>query len=296
MNKNARVIVLGASGFIGRWIASALPENVNAFLVMRDLASSAPNHTVIELDLLDSNGLTKLFADIRPTVIFNLAGYGVDPLERDEKLGQEVNAELPRRLCEVLQHYPDSLLIHTGTALEYGIATGNLDEETEPQPTTWYGKSKLAGTMAILESSVRSIVARLFTVYGPGEHQGRLLPSLMEAAQNNTEIDLTTGTQKRDFTYVEDVADGFMRLARSRPDRNTLVNFASGKLHSVREFVEMAARILQIPQKHLHFGKLPIRETEMAHDNVSTERLQKLIQWTPSTSIEVGIQKTVRSK
>jgi UDP-glucose 4-epimerase len=294
MNENTRAIILGASGFIGRWVARAVPESANTFLVMRAFSKFLKG-TVVELDLLDSSELHKLFKDIRPSIVFNLAGYGVDPLERDEKLGEELNAELPRRICEALRNHPGSLLIHAGTALEYGVATGNLAEETEPQPTTWYGKTKLAGTKTILESSVRSIVARLFTVYGTGEHRGRLLPSLIEAAENKTEIDLTAGTQKRDFTYVEDVADSFIRLAGLRHQQSTLVNVATGKLHSVREFVEMAARILQIPHEHLRFGKLPIRGTEMAHDDVSTEHLRKLIQWTPSTPIDVGILKTVKS-
>jgi nucleoside-diphosphate-sugar epimerase len=296
MNEDTRVIVLGASGFIGGWVSRAIPESARTFLVMRDLASAKSlKRTAIELDLLDSSELRQLFNDVRPSVIFNLAGYGVDPMERDEKLGEEINAELPRRICDALRNHSDSLLIHAGTALEYGIATGNLAEETEPQPTTWYGQTKLAGTKTILESSVRSIVARLFTVYGPGEHRGRLLPSLIEAAENKREIDLTAGIQKRDFTYVQDVADGLIRLAGLRHEQSTLVNLATGKLHTVREFVETAAHTLQIPQKLLHFGKLPTRESEMHHENVSTERLRNLIKWTPSTTIEVGIQKTVRS-
>ena len=295
MNEKTRVIILGASGFIGRCVASKIPESANTFLVMRDLASAKPlKGTAIELDLLDSAELRKLFNDVRPSVIFNFAGYGVDPVERDEKLGEEMNAKLPRRICDALRNHSDSLLIHTGTALEYGIATGNLAEETEAQPTTWYGQTKLAGTKTILESSVGSIVARLFTVYGPGEHRGRLLPSLIEAAENKREMDLTAGTQKRDFTYVEDVADGLIRLAGLRHEQSTLVNLATGKLHTVREFVETAARILKIPQKHLHFGRLPTRESEMQHENVSTERLRNLIKWTPSATIEAGIQKTVK--
>ncbi len=286
----ARAIVLGASGFIGGWVARKVPQNTATFSVARDASSKKLTGTAVELDLLDSTGLHKLFSEIKPSVVFNLAGYGVDPNERDERLAEELNVELPRRICESLGN---ALLVHAGTALEYGTASGNLLEETEPQPTTWYGQTKLAGTKTILESPVLSIVARLFTVYGPGEHAGRLLPSLIEAAQNKTAIDLTAGTQKRDFTYVEDVAEGFIRLADLRPERNTLVNLATGKLHSVREFIETAARVLHIPQEHLHFGKLPVRGTEMAHEDVSTERLRKLIQWTPSTSIEVGIRKTM---
>ena len=77
-------------------------------------------------------------------------------------------------------------MIHVGSALEYGTARGNLNELTAPSPTTLYGRSKLAGTLRVCRAArrrgFRAVTARLFTVYGPGEQPGRLLPSLMAAA------------------------------------------------------------------------------------------------------------------
>jgi UDP-glucuronate decarboxylase len=136
----------------------------------------------------------------------------------------------------------------------------------------------------------------LFTVYGPGEHAGRLLPSLREAARSAGVVPLTAGAQRRDFTYVEDVADGLLRLGLvDHAFAPRALNLATGELHGVREFVEIAARELGIDRSRLQFGALPTRTEEMAHDPVSIESLSALVGWRPSTSIAEGVERTLAS-
>ena len=81
---------------------------------------------------------------------------------------------------------------------------------------------------------MRAVTARLFTVYGPGEHCGRLLPSLIEAARAEKPLELTAGTQLRDLTYVEDVAEGLLRLGLAQAEPGSVVNLATGHLTMVR--------------------------------------------------------------
>lgn len=304
--QNARVIVLGASGFIGRWVARTIPDEAKTYLVVRHFDSSQrlltaynAKGTLIQIDLLNFSDLPRLFSEVQPSIVFNLAGYGVDPTERDSHLMHEINAELPRVICELIKSHHDRAwigqnLIHAGTALEYGTAKGILSEDLTPQPTTLYGISKLAGTKTVLSSALPAMVVRLFNVYGPGEHEGRLLPLLLETARTGKNLALTPGTQKRDFTYVENVAEGWIRLGTSVTGMSgTLVNLATGALQTVREFVEIASHVLGIPADRLRFGELPFRQEEMDHQGVSTERLRKLVQWTPTSSIELGIRKTI---
>ena len=139
---------------------------------------------------------------------------------------------------------------------------------------------------------ITSVTARLFSVYGPGEHPGRLLPSLLEAARNGNHLELTAGKQQRDFTYVEDVVEGLLRLSVTNTLPGDIVNLATGHLTSVRQFVETAARIMGIPDDHLHFGALPTRLEEMQHKPVAVHKLKKLTAWLPSTSVAQGIELT----
>jgi nucleoside-diphosphate-sugar epimerase len=92
---------------------------------------------------------------------------------------------------------------------------------------------------------------------------------------------------------VEDAAEGWIRCGFLSKKIDSPINLATGRLHSVREFVETAARILHIPEDRLQFGKLPFRKEEMDHEGVSTDRLNELLKWVPPTSIESGIGKTI---
>src|SRR5262249_10879150 len=140
---------------------------------------------------------------------------------------------------------------------------------------------------------LKGVTARLFTVYGPGEHQGRLLPSLLESARTGMPLQLTAGPQRRDFTYVEDVAEGLLRLGLVVAQPGAIVNLPTGQLTSVRCFVEQAASLLHISPDQLHFGALPTRLEEMVHSEVTHERLRRLIAWMPPTDIMTGVRRTV---
>jgi nucleoside-diphosphate-sugar epimerase len=146
----------------------------------------------------------------------------------------------------------------------------------------------------VQRNELRGISARLFTVYGPGEHAGRLLPALLAARAASGPIELSAGLQRRDFTYVDDVAEGLLRLGLlPEPLAEGALNLATGRLASVRDFALAAAGVLGIDERRLQFGALPTRPEEMAHDPVSVRRLGDLVGWTPGTSIEEGVQRTV---
>ena len=293
-------LVLGASGFIGRHVAAALIERgAHSVISGRDPHALAgmPAMERIPCDVISANEVTDLIDRVQPAVTFNLAGYGVDPAERDPAIAHRVNTELPAQLAQRLAAVPRARLVHVGSALEYGTVSGDLSEDTPCAPTTLYGQTKLAGSIAIREQSERTglqaLTARLFTVYGPGELAGRLLPALIRTAQTQTPLQLTDGEQQRDFTYVGDVVDGLLRLAKAKAHPGEVINLATGQLETVRRFAERAARVIGLDHELLRFGSLPTRAEEMAHDPVAVRRLRELTDWLPATSIEEGVRKTI---
>ncbi len=307
--RNVRVLVTGASGFVGRWVAGLLSEaEAELYLPARDCSRANKifleyriRGSIFKVDLLDFGILQRMIEEIRPAVIFNLAGYGVDKSERSEDLAFKINAELPKAICSAIASTPmvdtwqGQRLVHVGSAMEYGSAVGDLSERTAARPTTLYGKSKAAGTEAIRsisrESRLAAITARLFAVYGPGESEDRLLPTLIEASRHIRRIELTAGTHKRDFTYVEDVAEALLRLGISGCEPGDVVNVATGTLTPIRSFVQTAAKCLEIEKSRLSFGVLPTRPEEMAHDPVNINKLLNLTKWKPETKISDGIRK-----
>lgn len=306
-----RVIVLGATGFIGRWVARGLCEaGAEVFATVRNPSAAADifalfgiDAEMCEMDLRDENSVRSVYQEVRPSVTFNLAAYGVDPEEQDEELAGQTNVLAIGSICSAVSAVRDSTwpgldIVNVGTAMEYGLTGGDLVESARAKPTTLYGRSKLAGTRALADAcrslGLKGTTARLFSVYGPGESSRRLLPSLIEAAAEKDPIPLTAGTHKRDFVYVEDAAEGLLRLAVAPRPAGEAVNVATGTLSSVRKYVETAGLILGIDRDRLRFGALPTRSEEMSHEPVNVELLRALTGWVPDTTIASGVRKSVQ--
>jgi nucleoside-diphosphate-sugar epimerase len=309
--RGRRALVLGASGFVGRWVARALAAaGAELHLAARDRARlddvgerygfrGAP----WEADLEPAGAVADLVAAVRPAVTFNLAGYGVGPGERDDRLAMRLNGELVAELCAaVAEHggpdWPGPQLVHAGSMLEYGPVAGELREDAPAHPQTPYGRAKLAGTRAVeravADGRLRAVVARLFSVYGPGEMGGRLLPSLLAAARHGTAVELSAGLQRRDFLHVEEVAEALLRLGAAPPDGEPLVHVASGAPIPVREFVAVAARVLGLPPEQLRFGALASPWYENEVTSVARQRLAARTGWLPSRPLHEGIAGTAR--
>lgn len=307
--KGTRVLVLGANGFIGRWVARKLTEaGAELALVVRDRDVAEPvferygvRGIVHAADLMQPGSAAELVKSLEPQLIFNLVGYGVDRRQREEKPAWRLNYDVVRELAIALAAaptvpWPGMRFVHVGTAAEYGSVGGDLREDGAAKPTSAYGRSKLHGTTELLVRAdmlaLRAVCARLFTVYGPGEIAGRLLPTLIAAAREGKPVELTDGVQKRDFTYVEDAAEGLLRLGLAESVEPQVVNVATGKLASVRTFALNAAAVLGLSLDRLRFGAIPTTTDEMEHGDVNVERLRSLVGWVPSTAIPEGVART----
>ncbi len=304
------VLVVGASGFIGRWIARLLTEaGANIQLISRDpyklesvCREYAINGQIVKADLAVPGTFARLSSAFLPDITFNASGYGVYATERDSGLMARVNDDLPGEIVRALSDSPcnsdwsGQRFVHTGTSAEYGMLQNRIVETRTPAPSTLYGKSKLAGTLRIQKTAgvtgVKAIIARLTTIYGPGEGSGRLLPSLLRASVSGNQVELTQGRQERDFTWVGDVAEGLLRLGLTEGGICQVVNLATGRLMTVRDFIEIAAEALEISASQLAFGALPYRRDEVMQGPVSVERLKQLTAWVPSTCISDGVKAT----
>lgn len=307
--RGSRVLVLGASGFIGRWVARLLSQegaslaaavrDRDAFVEVAGRWSIAAECLVI--DVLNAEDVERVIREVSPDIVFNLAGYGVDRSERDGEVMRRINHGLVGQVANCLTRtaatrgWPGRRLVHAGSALELGLVGGVVREDTIPMPHTEYGRTKLAGSRQLqaisAESGLDAVTARAFTVFGAGEHAGRLLPTLRRAARDGSPVRLSAGLQSRDFAYVEDVAAGLLRLGVSRGIPGETVHVASGHLTTVREFAERASRLLGIAPDRLEFGAEAVRDDEMRISGVDVRRLAELTGWAPEADLDTGLRR-----
>ena len=296
-------LVLGASGFLGRWLVRSLREAgarlhgqvCDAGRLPAGLLEPAE---IVTADLEGPGTAARLVDELCPEFVFNLAGYGVAKDERAPEGYQRLNEELPAEIAHALLGNPrtrGAVLLHVGSALEYGAEATSLDEMAPPLPSTDYGTSKLAATLALdaaRDEGLAALTGRAFTVFGLGERPGRLVPSLLAAREGRERIPLSAGTQSRDWIYAEDLARALVELARLDPEpirrreppfEAPALNLASGRLTSVREFTELFARAFGIAEDRLGFGDVPGLAEEMHHPPVPVERLARALGWSPPT-------------
>lgn len=267
------LLLLGASGFLGGALRARLGPPA---------ALHAPTRR--DLDLLDLAALEHTVRTERPSRVVNCAGYGVRPGQEDPALADAINRQLPAWLAR----HAGCPVLHLGSVAELpGPEVPETASHAESH--TLYGRTKHAGTRAVVEAG--GTVARLFSVYGPGEPAHRLLPSLVRAAAQGTALELTDGAQRRDFTFVDDVVEALAALAE-RPLAG-VVNVATGRLTTVRAFAEEAARQLRLPAAALRFGALPTRANELTHLPPPVERLRAHLGTVPSTTVAHGIRRSL---
>lgn len=297
-----RVLVTGGTGFVGqRLLAQAIAHKVDVYSV--SLSGKAPiGSKAYAVDLRDKTRLRGVIQQIRPAGVFHLAAGGVAYGTGDLNTLLQVNALGLENLLSAIEATDLRCpVIIAGSGLEYAPSERPMAEDDPLRPLTPYGVSKAAATL-IAQYYARKIpitVLRLFNVYGNGEKSPRLTPYIIECALNRTPIELTGCEQRRDYTYVEDVAEAFWRAAAlSAPEGELRVmNVASGKIIALRTFVEALAAILTeydlTPQ--LVFGAKPYRPDEPMVYAANIVRMESLLGWTPSTPLETGLRLTVEA-
>lgn len=302
-----RVLVTGATGFVGRWVWRLLAEcgaQVHALGRSRARLEAVPfpgRHVLA--DLSRPGSLAQVVEALRPALVLNLAGYGVDPAERDPALDRRLNTGVPVEAALALDAHPGDgdwagqRLVHAGSAFEYGPVEGAVRESALPRPARGYAANKLAGTQRVARvrhgTGVAMVTARLFTVYGPGEHPHRLFPSLLRAAAPGLPLPLSEGSQTRDFTWVADVAEGLLRLGMCE-HAPEVVNLATGTATTVKEFALAVADAAGMDRALLRFGELaPAAEVRQGPADVTL--LQETLGWVPPTTVHEGIERVLQA-
>ncbi len=293
-----RILVTGASGFIGRPLLARIATSADeVHAIARSEAPSVPGGVRRHaLDLRDPEATGRLLAEVRPDLLVHLAWY----VEHGSFWTAPENLESTALSLRLLRAFADAggrRAVMVGTCAEYdwSRADGPLQERSSPLgPATLYGTAKDAlrrlgeayGDVAEIDFAW----ARLFFLYGPGEQRGRLVPAVIRGLLAGEPVETTAGAQRRDFMFVDDVAGALAALAAS--DVNGPVNIATGQAVPVRDVVQEIAR--QTGREDLlRIGALPDRPSDPPELTGATERLREEVGFVPETGLEEGIARTV---
>ncbi|WP_438394146.1 NAD-dependent epimerase/dehydratase family protein [Caballeronia sp. DA-9] len=296
------LLLTGASGFIGMNLARTLLARGHRVVAIGRRACSVEGVLNIESARLDATVLQQVMAAHRFDVVFHLAAAGVHPQDRNRTELVRVNAMLPSDVVAAANASGIGAVVLMGSSAEY--AAQHMDMLTEDMPLEshkLYGASKAAGGLLALataaEQGLPVAVLRAFNVYGPGEAAHRLLPSLIYNLQCSKAVDLSVGTQIRDFLYVDDACDGLAVAALALIEgrmKNGAYNLSTGTETSVRDFASALAGHMGADESLLRFGALALRPDDLPVVVGDPARLQQATGWRASHSLDDGLRATLR--
>jgi nucleoside-diphosphate-sugar epimerase len=291
----SRVLVTGATGFVGRHaLAPLLAANHEVHAVTtREEPGDGDGVAWHRADLLSS---ADVVAEVAPELLLHLAWY-VEP-GRFWTAPENVRwVEASLALLRAFAGSGGRRAVVAGTCAEYdwSAAGERCSEQVTPlRPATLYGAAKhaLHGVAARYAEQAGFELAwgRIFFVYGPGEPDGRLIPSVGRALLAGEPVPTTAGHQVRDFMHVQDLAAAFAALAESGV--TGAVNVASGDPVAVREVVDRLAELAGRPDLPRP-GALPDREGDPPRLVADVSRLRDEVGFAPRIGLLEGLAGTL---
>ena len=311
MNWNRSVLVTGAGGFMGSPLTEHLVElgaNVKAFVRYNSrsdwgLLELLPKDKldkieVIMGDLKDADAIRHAAKEV--DIIFHLGSLIAIPysyLHPRETIETNILGAL--NVLMAAKENDIEKIIHTSTSEVYGTARYvPIDEEHPLQGQSPYSASKI-GADKIAESFYRSFglpvaIIRPFNTYGPRQSARAVIPTIITQALTREKIFLGSLHPTRDYTYVKDVVEGFIKVAESPKSIGEVINIGSNFEISIGE---LANKIISLAGKNAEIVTDPARvrpqDSEVERLWCDNTKAKKLLGWSPTTTVDDGLKKTM---
>ena len=322
--KNESVLITGAAGFIGYFLAKRLLEegyqvigldNMNDYYDPRlkeerlRLLEPYDRFTFIKGDIADKQAITDIFEKYRPDIVVNLAaqaGVRYSLVNPDAYIQSNIIGFY--NILEACRHYPVKHLVYASSSSVYGANKKVPFEESDfvDHPVSLYAATKKSNElMAYTYSHLYDIPAtglRFFTVYGP---LGRPDMAYFGFANkhfagepirifNNGDFE---NDLYRDFTYIDDIIEGVYRIMKKPPvgkDPHKVFNIGNNQPVKLMDFIATLEKAFSNSLgRKVQFEKIfePIKPGDVPATYASTDLLHEEVGFKPNTPLAEGLQK-----
>jgi dTDP-glucose 4,6-dehydratase len=303
-----RVLVTGAGGFIGSHLAERLAElgaDVRAFVEYNSLGSfgwldgsaAADDLDAVLGDVRDRDSVVAAAASC--DVVFHLAALIAIPYSYDAPTSYvETNVVGTANVLRAAQA-AGALVVHTSTSEVYGTARAvPIPEEHPLQAQSPYAASKI-GADKLAESFHLSfglpvVTLRPFNTYGPRQSARAVIPTVATQLLTGSRVALGNTFPTRDFTFVADTVDAFVRAGESPDAIGRTINVGTGVEVTIADVVERIARVVG------REGSVDRDEARVRPPSSEVERLcadatvaRELLGWEPRVALDDGLRLTV---
>lgn len=319
-----KYFVTGTAGFIGYNLSKYLLDkghkvigidNMNDYYDVSlkeerlSLIKDNPNFTFYKMDISDKDALLDIFEKHKPDYVLHMAAQaGVRYSIENPDVYIQSNLIGFFNILEACRYHPVKHLLYASSSSVYGANKKVPFEETDfvDNPVSLYAATKKSNElMAHTYSHLYNIPAtglRFFTVYGPMGRPDMAYFKFTDMYFQGKEIHIYNNgdfenDMYRDFTYVDDIVEGIMRLLEKPPldvkPSHKVFNIGNNSPEKLMVFINTLEKCLSKSLgKEIEFKKVyePIKPGDVHKTYASTDKLEKLVGFKPKTTIEEGLQ------
>ena len=309
--KNKKVLVTGADGFIGSHLVEGLMAKgaqVKSFVYYNSFNSwgwldhfSADKKKKLDIfsgDIRDPNGVREAMKGV--DMVFHLAALiGIPFSYHSPDSYVDTNIKGTLNVLQAAREMKFEKVLVTSTSEIYGTAQYTPMHEGHPvNPQSPYAATKAAADSLAL-SFYRSFhlpvtIVRPFNTFGPRQSARAIIPTIIsQICAGKKTISLGNTTATRDFTYVTDTVDGFIRLAEAEKTEGQVYNVGSGQEISIADLVQVIAQILKKNIK-VTKDKQRIRPSKSEVERLCCDmsKLKNVCHWKANVALEEGLKRT----
>ena len=311
--KGEKVLITGAEGFIGSHLTERLVElgaDVTALVQYNSFNNWGWIDTfdkkikdsinVVTGDVREYDGMKRIIKG--QEVVFHLAALIAIPYSYLSPMAYvRTNIEGTTNVLEACRDYDVQKVIHTSTSETYGTALYVPIDESHPmQGQSPYSASKI-GADKIAESFYKSFntpiaTIRPFNTYGPRQSARAVIPTIIsQILAGITEIKLGSLTPTRDFNYIKDTSEAFIKIAESDKTVGEVINVGSNCEISIGDTVKKIINILGKEIKIISDGeRIRPENSEVNRLWADSTKIKRLTDWTPQYSLDDGLKETAQ--
>ncbi|MFX0205769.1 MAG: GDP-mannose 4,6-dehydratase [Candidatus Hodarchaeota archaeon] len=303
-----RILVTGGIGFIGSHLVRKLANIDNEMLIFDNyftgkeyfVSESKDKIKIFKGDLRNPQDVEKSVLDFKPGLVFHLAALHYIPYCNQNPIETiDVNVAGTENLLQTCKKYGRlEKFLFTSSAAVYPIFDNANVENSIIAATDIYGNTKYFGEHLVRtfyeETGISCYVARLFNVFGTNETNPHVIPAILDQLIDSTSIQLGNLEPKRDYIFVEDVADALIEITDKCSKSLDVFNVGSGKEYSVYELLETIENICQIKIEITKSTKRT-RKSDRLHLLADISKIKNEIGWQPKFDLPNGL-KTIIEK
>jgi dTDP-glucose 4,6-dehydratase len=310
-----KILVTGADGFIGSHVVETLVKSghdVRAFVLYNSFNSWGwldesdkairDSIDIFAGDIRDPHGVDKAVEN--QEVILNLAALIAIPYSYhspDTYIDTNIKGTL--NILQAARRHGVKRVVQTSTSEVYGTAQYIPIDEAHPlHPQSPYAATKVgADQLALSFHSSFDVpvgILRPFNTYGPRQSARAVIPTIISQLANKSKVKLGSLSPTRDFSFVQDTANGFLAAAQSDAIVGQTINLGSGFEISIKETAETIARLMN-KKLELVDDEQRVRpeNSEVERLHASIEKAKTLLGWQPElkglAGFETGLKKTI---